>query len=71
MPVQIFNGNLEQAAEKFFSSDLSTVHKLIEGSTATWDESAFGASRYAEETNSNVPSTLAPYAGNHQTPAAS
>ncbi|KAJ4350558.1 hypothetical protein N0V95_004664 [Ascochyta clinopodiicola] len=61
--LKVFNGNLEQAAEKFFSSDLSTVHKLIDGSTATWDESAFGASRYAEEANSSVPSTLAPFSG--------
>ncbi|KZM19315.1 uncharacterized protein EKO05_0002896 [Ascochyta rabiei] len=53
--LKVFNGNLEQAAEKFFSSDLSTVRKLIDGSTATWDESAFGASRYAEEAHSSVP----------------
>ncbi|KAH6622073.1 hypothetical protein C7974DRAFT_397629 [Boeremia exigua] len=53
--LKVFNGNLEQAAEKFFSSDISTVHKLIDGSKPTWDESAFGASRYADETNSSVP----------------
>lgn len=55
---------MEQAAEKFFSSDISVVHKLIDGSTPTWDESAFGASRYADEANSNVPSMLAPNSGN-------
>ncbi|KAF2994593.1 hypothetical protein E8E13_001864 [Curvularia kusanoi] len=54
--LKVFNGNLEQAAEKFFSSDITAVHKLIDGSTPTWDESAFGASRYADDnTNSNVP----------------
>ncbi|KAF9695176.1 hypothetical protein EKO04_006923 [Ascochyta lentis] len=53
--LKVFNGNLEQAAEKFFSSDLATVQKLIDGSTPTWDESAFGASRYADDSNSNVP----------------
>jgi hypothetical protein len=63
--LKVFNNNMEQAAEKFFSSDISVVHKLIDGSTPTWDESAFGAGRYAEDTNSNVPSTsLAPYSGN-------
>lgn len=51
---------MEQAAEKFFSSEISAVHKLIDGSTPTWDESAFGASRYADDTNSNVPSMLIP-----------
>ena len=56
----MFNGNLGQAVDKFFSSDRATVHKLIDGSTPTWDESAFGASRYADDTNSNVPSMLAP-----------
>ena len=61
---QVFNNNLEQAAEKFFSSDISVVRKLIDGSTPTWDESAFGTGRYAEEINSNVPSMLAPYSGN-------
>jgi hypothetical protein len=63
----VFNGNLEQAADKFFNSDLPTIHKLIDGSTPTWDESAFGASRYADEPNSNVPSMLAPYSGNRTT----
>lgn len=61
---QVFNGNLEQAAEKLFSSDMSAVHKLIADGTPTWDESAFGASRYADEPNNNVPSMLAPYTGN-------
>ncbi|OSS45247.1 hypothetical protein B5807_10232 [Epicoccum nigrum] len=54
--LKVFNGNLEQAADKFFNSDRATVLKLIDGSTPTWDESAFGASRYANDTNSNVPS---------------
>lgn len=62
--MQVFNGSMEQAAEKFFSSDISVVHKLIDGSTPTWDESAFGASRYADEASSTLPSTLAPYSGN-------
>lgn len=61
---QIFNGNLEQAADKVFSSDMATVHKLIDGSKPTWDESAFGASRYADDLSNSVPSMLAPYSGN-------
>ncbi|KAF2623949.1 hypothetical protein BU25DRAFT_164823 [Macroventuria anomochaeta] len=61
--LKVFNGDLGQAAEKFFSSDIATVHKLIDGSTPTWDESAFGASRYADESNNSVPSMLAPYSG--------
>jgi hypothetical protein len=59
----VFNGNLQQAVDKFYSSDRTTLHKLIDGSTPIWDESAFGASRYADDTNSNVPSMLAPYSG--------
>ena len=43
---------------------MATVHKLIDGSKPTWDESAFGASRYGDDTNNSVPSTLAPHAGN-------
>jgi hypothetical protein len=34
---------------------MSTIHKLISGSTAVWDESAFAAGRYAEDASS-VPS---------------
>lgn len=43
---------------------MTAVHKLIDGSKPSWDESAFGASRYGDDTNNSVPSTLAPYAGN-------
>jgi hypothetical protein len=48
---------------------MATVHKLIDGSKPTWDESAFGASRYGDDTNNSVPSTLAPYAGNRMGPS--
>ena len=63
----MFNGNLEQAADKIFTTDTAALRSLIDGSTPTWDESAFGASRYADDTNSNVPSMLAPYSGNRAT----
>ncbi|KAF3035641.1 hypothetical protein E8E11_004091 [Didymella keratinophila] len=53
--LKVCNGNLEQAADKVFSSDMATVHKLIDGSKPTWDESAFGASRYGDGTNNSVP----------------
>ncbi|KAF1933599.1 uncharacterized protein M421DRAFT_200965 [Didymella exigua CBS 183.55] len=55
--LRVFNGNLEQAADKVFSSDMSAIHKLIDGSKPTWDESAFGASRYGDDANNGVPST--------------
>jgi hypothetical protein len=55
---QITNGDVNNAAEKFFTTDPSDLSALLQSQDPTrWDNTAFSAGRYGEEGNSGgIPS---------------
>lgn len=40
--------NLQTAVQKFYDTDIGNLRTLLRDSTATWDESVFGADRYGD-----------------------
>ena len=55
---RITNGDVNNAAEKFFSTDPSDLPALLRSQDPTrWDNTAFAAGRYGEDSNSGgIPS---------------
>lgn len=49
--------NLQTAVQKFYDTDIGNLRTLLRDSTATWDESVFGADRYGDN-DTTLPSTF-------------
>ncbi|KAF2854376.1 hypothetical protein T440DRAFT_465350 [Plenodomus tracheiphilus IPT5] len=53
--------NLQAAVQKFYDTDIDNLRSLLRDSSATWDESAFGAGRYGDK-DTTVPTFNIDYA---------
>ncbi|KAH7357474.1 hypothetical protein BKA66DRAFT_473340 [Pyrenochaeta sp. MPI-SDFR-AT-0127] len=63
----ITGNNVQAAAGKFFDSDIDVLKRLLQDSTAKWDDTAFGAGRYGnDDTAGTLPTFNIDYAPGYE-----